>query len=114
MLDPDIVIAGHFNLHINNQNDDDATNFKHAMVALGFRQHILFPTHKSDNTLDLIFLEEYSNSKVRTCWKGNFISDHCLITCTTTLTKPDITHKLVNHRNLKNINAELMSADIKS
>ena len=114
VLDPNIVIAGDFNLHINHPNgDDDAANFKDAMVALDFRQHILFSAHRSCNTLDPIFMEEYSNIKVRTCRKGNFISDHYLIACTTTLTKPDITHKTVNYRNLKNINAELMSADIK-
>ena len=96
-----IVTAWDFNLHINHPNDDDAANFKDAMVTLGFRQHILFSTHKSSNTLNLIFLDEYSNIKVRTCRKGNFTSDHHLITCTTALTKPDITHKLVNYRNLK-------------
>ena len=56
---------------------------------------------------------EYSNIKVRTCRKGNFILDHYLITCTTTLTKPDITCKLVNYKNLKDIKAEFISADIK-
>ena len=100
-------------MDINNPNDDDAANFKDAMVALGFRQHILFPTQNSGNTLDLIFMEEYSNIKVRTCRKCSFISDHCFITCTTTLAKPDIAHKLVKYRNLKDINAELMTADIK-
>ena len=34
-------------------------------------------------------------------------------TCTTTLKKPDITHKLVNYRNLRDIDAELMSTGIK-
>ena len=67
----------------------------------------------SGNMLDLVFMEQYSNIKVGTHRKGNLISNHCLITCTTTLTKPGITHKLVNYRNHKNINAELMSADIK-
>ena len=78
VLDPNKVNAGDFKLLINNPNDDDVANFKDIMVALGFRQHILFSTHKSDNTLDLMFMEEYSNIKVRTCRKGNFISDHCL------------------------------------
>ena len=62
VLDPNIVITGDFNLHINNQNDDDAANFRDAMVALGFIQHILFQMHKSGNALHLIFMEEYSNS----------------------------------------------------
>ena len=114
VLDPNKVITGDFNLHINSPNDDDdAANFKDAMVAQGFRQHIIFPTHKYGNTMDLIFIEEYSNIKVRTCRKGNFICDHYHITCTTTLTKPGITHKLVNYRNFKNIDAELISAEIK-
>ena len=65
------------------------------------------------NTLNLIFMEEYRNIKVRTCRKDNFISDHCLVTCTDILTKYDMTCKVVNHLNLKNINAECMSADIK-
>ena len=112
-LDPNIVIAGDFNLHINNPNDDYAANFKDAMVVLGFRQHIPFPTHKSSNTLDLIFMEENISIKLRTCRKGNIISDDCLLTYTTTLTNPDITCNLVNYRNLKNIDPELMSADIK-
>ena len=99
-------------MHINNPNDD-AANIKDAMVVLGFRQDILFPTQESSKTLDLIFLEEYSNIKVRTCRKGNFISDHYLNTCTTTLTNPDIKCNLVNYRNLKDINADLMSVDIK-
>ena len=114
VLDPNIVRAGDFILHINSQNDDDddTANFKDATVALGFRQHILFSTNKSGNTLDLIFMEEYSNIKVTPCRKVT-ISDHCLITCTITLTKPDITCKLVKYRNLKNINAELTCTDIK-
>ena len=37
MLDPNIVITGDCNLDINNANDDDAANFKDAMVTLGFR-----------------------------------------------------------------------------
>ena len=86
MLDPNIVITGDFKVHFNNPNDDDddAVNLKDAMVALGFIQHIPFSTHKSSNNLGLIFMKEYRNIKVRTCRKVNFISDHCLMTCTTT------------------------------
>ena len=113
VLDPSIGIAGDFNLHINNLNDDNVSNCKDAIVALGFRQHMIFPAYKSSNTLDLIFMDEYGNIKARTCRKGNFISDNCLITCTTALTKPNIICKLDNYMNLKNINANLISADIK-
>ena len=34
VLDPNIVITGDFNLHINNPNDDVAANFRDPMVTL--------------------------------------------------------------------------------
>ena len=71
VLDPNIVITGDLNLHINNPNDDDTANFKDAMVALGFTQHILFPTHKCGNTLELTFMETYSNIKVEHAGKAS-------------------------------------------
>ena len=37
-MDPNIIIAGDFNLHINNPNDDGAANFRDTLVTLGFRQ----------------------------------------------------------------------------
>ena len=55
--DTNLLIAGDFNLHINNENDDNAANFKESMVVLGLVQQVTRPTHKSGNILDLIFTE---------------------------------------------------------
>ena len=57
--DTNFLVAGDFNLHIKNEDDENAANFKESMVALSFIQHAARPTHKSGNTLDLIFMENF-------------------------------------------------------
>ena len=42
-MDRNIIIAGNFNLHVNNPNDDDSCNFIDAMTTLVLKQHIQFP-----------------------------------------------------------------------
>ena len=34
--DTNLLVAGDFNLHINNEDDENAANFKESMVALDF------------------------------------------------------------------------------
>ena len=55
--DNNVIIAGDFNLHISNKNDDDAYNLLDTFTALGLDQHVGLPMHKSGNILDLIFTE---------------------------------------------------------
>ena len=55
--DTKLLVARNSNLHINNEDDQNAANFKESMVALHFIQDVARPTHKSGNILDLIFME---------------------------------------------------------
>ena len=50
-----IINAGDFNLHVNDERDTDASIFIDMMEAMGLQQHVTYPTHKSDNILDLVF-----------------------------------------------------------
>ena len=59
-----ILILDDFNTHINNKNDPDTEVYSDMMEALGLDQHINFNTHRSDNTLDLVFTETISSLKV--------------------------------------------------
>ena len=52
-----IILAGDFNIHINNQEDPEADTLIDTMMALGIQQHTNFITHHSGNTLDLILLK---------------------------------------------------------
>ena len=75
----DLIIAGDFNIHVNNVENADARQFLDAMEALGFDQLVDFCTHKSGNILDLMFTCIGNKSKCRNIKSDGFISDHCLI-----------------------------------
>ena len=68
---------GDFNLHVSNQDDVDIQIFNDSMEALGLKQHLMIPTHKSNNVLDLIFTEIISNISVEAVETSSYISDHC-------------------------------------
>ena len=48
-----VIIAGDFNLHVNDNSDPDAAEFLDILDTLGFTNDVQFPTHKNGNTLDL-------------------------------------------------------------
>ena len=52
-----LLILGDFNIHVNDEFDENAGNFMNIIMALGLKQHIHFPTHKAGNTLDLVITE---------------------------------------------------------
>ena len=107
-----VILVGDFNLHINDPNDDGACNFIETKQALGLHQNILFPTHVSGNTLDHIFSEAYNKVKVSECSQGDYISDHCLITCSLRIDKPTTTRKEIKYCKIKPVNISNMASDI--
>ena len=111
--DTNLLVTGDFNLHINNKNDENATNIKELMVALGLVQHVTRPTHKSGNILDLIFMENFSAIDIHSCILGNLLSDHYMINCKTSLRCQEIYCRDINYLDLANIDFELMAEDIK-
>ena len=50
-----MIVLGDFNVHINDENDNEAGIFEDTITALGFNQHVTFPTHQKGNLLDLVF-----------------------------------------------------------
>ena len=77
-----IILAGYFNMHINNQDDPEGNILMDTVTALGLQQHANFVTHHSGNTLDLIFTEIITRQKVLKCTPGPFILDHCAVNIT--------------------------------
>ena len=45
--DKNLLICDDYNLHVNNPNDEDATNFLEINTALGLNKHVRFATHTS-------------------------------------------------------------------
>ena len=104
--DTNLLVVGDFNLHINNENDKNAANVKESMVALGLVQHVTRPTHKSGNTLDLIFMDIFSEIDIHSCILGHLLSDHYMINCKTSLRCQEICHRDINYHDLTNIDYE--------
>ena len=98
-----LVVLGDFNFHVNDVNDPNASIFLDIMTALGLKQHVRGPTHKSGKCLDLIFMEEMSRTKAIKCSKNLIVSDHNSIQCILNIPKDDCTHKEVTYRKLSEI-----------
>ena len=108
-----ILILCDFNIHINNKDDPDVEVFSDMMEALGLNQHINFSTHRSDNTLDLVFTEAISSLKVLECSEGSYISDHRAIQITLSVPRDDTEKKIIKTRNLKTIRTRDLIANMK-
>ena len=107
-----IILAGDFNIHINNQDDPEANILMDTMTALGLQQHTNFVTHHSGNTLDLIFTEVITRQKVLKCTPGPFISDHCAVNITLSVPKTNIIRKTIQTPNLKDIDLDHFIKDM--
>ena len=88
-----VVIVGDFNIRINNIDDNDAVVLNNMMYALGFNQHVNFPTHIQGNTHDLMFTENQHKLKILQCNQGRVFSDHCAVTCFLSINRSDIRQK---------------------
>ena len=72
-----LLILGDFNIHMNDEFDENVGDFMDIIMALGLEQHIHFLTHKAGNTLELVMAELGSKLEVTKCSPGLFWSDHC-------------------------------------
>ena len=82
-----IVIAGDFNLHIDNEIDPEAHLFTDMMAALGLDCHADFHTYESGHSVDLVFTEKLGEVKIIRCNPSTYLSGHCTIECLLSLKK---------------------------
>ena len=75
--DNKLIILGDFNIHVNDESDENAGNFRDIIMTLGLEKHVHFSTHKAGNTLDLVMTELGSKLEVTKCSPGQFWLDHC-------------------------------------
>ena len=75
-----LVLLENFNIDTQDLINLDSLEYNDTMEDLGLRQHIIEPTHKQGNTLDLIYTESINiHWKVLHAFIGNFILDHRLV-----------------------------------
>ena len=74
-----ILLLGDVNIHLNKETDPSARLFKDMTESLGLHQGVLFSTHTSGNTLDLIISRYDQVLKVDDIHQGSYISDNRLV-----------------------------------
>ena len=99
-----LLLLGDFNIHIDEENNDDATNFRDTMEALGMTQHIKFSTHMAKHIIDHIYTEISSNIKVTNCDQKDLILDHHIIVFNMSIPKSKLTTTTILYRKLKDVN----------
>ena len=107
-----MVVLGDFNIHINDENDNEAVIFVDTMIALGFNQHVSFPTHRAGNMLDLVFTETCNSSQVKSCRPGPKVSDHTVVDIVVTQSTQHRQRKLIEYRKLRDINTDQLNKDL--
>ena len=84
--------------------DNNANIFTDPLEALGLLIHNDFPTHKLGNTLDLLIMDINSQIQRDKCWANPFISDHCTIKASLSISRGDLTKTTLHTEDLKTSN----------
>ena len=107
------IIIGDLNIHMNNSEGADTNNFLDILDSLDFTNWIQFPTHKSQNTIDLVILPRQS-SIITSVSQGYLFSDHYLVNFQIQYTTTKPVTKLIKFSKLKSINPQAFSRDVKT
>ena len=108
-----LVIPRDFNIHINDQNDNEAQSFIDCLTAAGLQQHVENYTHRQGNTLDHIYTLAGNALTVRECRTGPFISDHCLVKSTINIMRNEVERQTVTMQNYRNLELDKFRKDFK-
>ena len=81
------------------------------MEVMGLQLHVTYPTHKSDNILDLVFTELITQIHIKYMSRGSFLLNHCTVDFTTTIPQDKPKTNTITYRKLSNINPEDMMKD---
>ena len=107
-----LLIVGDFNFAVNNGNDGAALNFLDLLNTFNLTQHIKVPTHKDNNTLDLIITREDELTATNFSVHDPVISDHLALHCNLHVDKPPNIKRRINYRKFRSINTDDFQHDI--
>ena len=107
-----MIVQGDFNIHINDENDNEGGIFVDTMIALGFNQHVSFPMHRACNILDLVFTETCNSIEIKSCSPGPILSDHTAVEIVVTQSTQYIQRKLIKYRKLRDIDINQLNNDV--
>ncbi|XP_067030517.1 uncharacterized protein [Acropora muricata] len=107
-----LLIVGDFNFVVNNGNDGAALNFLDLLNTINLTQRVKVPTHKDNNTLDLIITRKDELTATNFSVHDPVISVHLALHCNLQADKPQNIKKRINYRKFRSINTDDFQHDI--
>ena len=107
-----LVIAGDFNLHIDDPKNADTRRFFELLETFGLVQHVNFSKHVSGHWLDLIITRSSNDIMVMSPKPSLFLSDHCFIECSLAIPSAAVEEKQVSFRRWKKVDLTALQKDI--
>ena len=106
------IIIGDLNIHMNNPDSADTNTFLENLDSQDFTNRIQFPTHKSQNTIDLVISPRQS-SIINSVSQGCLFSDHYLVNFPIQYTTTKPITKIIKFRKLNSINPQAFGRDVR-
>ncbi|XP_071959538.1 uncharacterized protein [Antedon mediterranea] len=107
-----VLLAGDFNLHMDDVQNSDAITMKNLLSISGFTQHVTGPTHKSGHTLDLLICRDTDELITDISIHTDQPSDHYPTMCHLSISRPDSTRHRISFRKLRQIDIKSFKNDI--
>ena len=109
-----LVLAGDFNIHIDDISNSDARVFTRTLESYGLDQHVVGQTHEKGHALELLITRADDNIlRDISIDSASSISDHFWIKSDFNIVKPPLPTKDICYRKIKNIDSDLLSQDIR-
>ena len=106
-----LLIFSGFNIPINNPDSPDTIIFQDILDSLGLHNHISFPTHRQQKTLDLVITEHRENF-IRKLNHDQLFSDHHLIDFEMVFTSISAGQNISTFRKIKSIDHIAFAKDV--
>ena len=107
------IITGDLNIHVNDKTGSKSQQFHDLLQSHSLHQHVSFPTHNKDNTLDLIITPTDSSLHPAVTCSPATPSDHfLLLTCLNTSTPPPTPATYRSYRRTSSIDIISFISDI--
>ena len=107
-----LVIAGDFNIHVDDPSDKEAADFLSLIESFGLKQHVSYPTHRTGHTLDLVLTRDRDSLVPTVSSQDHCFPDHFPVFCDLSLTTEYSRLQEVTYRKIKAINADCFIRDV--
>ena len=109
-----LLLTGHFNFHMDKENDASVNVFRDLLESASLEQHITVPIliHRSGHTLDLIIDRQEDTKLSEFCVLDDLPSDHICLIRSLAFAKPVASKSQYKQCRLRDIDMEAFKRDI--